>query len=277
MNIAKVADMVNVVDVVDVSGRFYPTYDNVKGTILGATAAPLFLMSIYFYKASPAQMSKEHIISMLAYVCALSLVYIGVMWYKYPIIITSMQVLPVLNQIFVGSFILSFENCLSIFLCIVSIYTACIGYYIPIQVYAYTWYSIMIMMVCIAIAIYRMVDNTRSTQQHIGNVKLSDFTCMLLFTFESAAELASLCALSVVLGSSVVVIGLITSMCFMHPVEKALYYYPATAVIPFFTIMVRVLGALLAYRMYAYESQLLIIVSVLTGICSALFPIVLAQ
>lgn len=259
----------------NISGTPLTLGENTKGMLLGIAASPLLLVSIYFYKASPKYFSKEHIISILSYMCSFFLIALGTIWYGIPSVITAFQTLPTINQIFVSSFSSSIENWISIFLSIVSMYLAIIGYLDTSMVQTYSYFALASFFVCLMITFVRIFDKNRVVHQKITQLHISDITCMILCATEAAAIFVALCSFSTSIGIFLPFFAGITSSFFLLPVEKALYYYPATAVIPIFTVFLRIFGWIVSYQMYANGMNIFIAISLFTGIVSSIFPLIL--
>ncbi|KAI5188477.1 hypothetical protein NECID01_0108 [Nematocida sp. AWRm77] len=253
-----------------------PSWGNIKGLLLGAAACPLLLISIYFFKASPGYISKEHFTSWLAYVCAVCLLYLGITLFHFPIVMTALQTLPLINQMFVSSLALTPENCISIFLTAVSIYTAAIGYSGIESTATYSWLAVLAFASCFVVSIIRLFGKDKEIGSHLEKMKISDFLCMSFFALESSVGFVSLCSFALFLKGSMIVVGGITSIGLLMPIEKALYYYPASAVIPVFTMFLRVWACVLSYQMFTYGSNLLVGISLITGIASSIFPLMLS-
>jgi len=253
-----------------------PSANSVKGMIIGCASAPLLLVSIYFFKANSVFFSKEYFISLISYVCALFVLYVGISWYHFPIVISSLQILPFVNQVFMGSFSLNIENCISICLGVVSMYSAALVYVVKVNISTYSTVAVVLFIVCGLITLVRVLDSGMSTRRHLDKMRLSDLLCMVLLTLEASVEFVSLCSFAISLKGSMVLLGTLASACFLLPLEKALYYYPASAVIPVLTIFIRLFGAFLSHQLFMYESKTLVWVSLTTGILSVLFPLIMS-
>ncbi|KAI5191514.1 hypothetical protein NEMIN01_1540 [Nematocida minor] len=252
------------------------TGDSIKGLLLGMASAPLLLVSVYFFKASPRFFSKEHGISLLAYMSSAFLASLGILLFGLPIIITSFQVLPILNQIFVSSFTLTIETVSAIALTIISIYLSVVGYRDIEQSAGFSWISIIMFLVILALAIMRLSSHGDAIRRKFELEKVSDLTCMLVLSFEAAVGFGALCSFSYIFTLFLPVVAVLTSMSFLLSIEKALYYYPATAVIPIFTVFLRVFGAAISVCMYSKSFNPFVLFSLITGAVSSIFPLILA-
>ncbi|KAI5185775.1 hypothetical protein NEHOM01_1052 [Nematocida homosporus] len=265
----------DMVGVADSAAKVVPIIGSIKGLLLGAAASPLLLVSIYFFKASPRFFSKEHTISLLLYVCSVLLASIGVIWYGLSSVVAAFQILPLLNQIFVSSFAFKIESFVSVCLSGISIYFAIIGHRGTTLVVPLSWVAVVGFLAVLGLTLWRMTASDRGLARRIEEMKISDLWCTIFFSLEAAIGFAAICSFSSFLHLGVVLFGGLTSMCFLVPMEKALYFYPATAVIPIFTICFRIVAELIAMQSYTGGSNFFIAISLVTGILSALFPLIL--
>ncbi|KAH9386105.1 uncharacterized protein NEMAJ01_1001 [Nematocida major] len=250
--------------------------DSIKGLLLGMSAAPLLLVSVYFFKASPRFFSREHGISLLAYISSSFLAALGVILYGLPIVITSFQILPMLNQVFVASFTFSLQSAGAIFLTVLSIYFSMVGYQKSEQTSSVSWLSLVLFLAVLALAILKLTMHGERVGRHLSLEKLSDLMCMLVLSAESAIGFGALCAFAYIFNLFLPAVALITSMSFLLAMEKALYYYPATAVIPVFTVFLRVFGAIFSMQMFTNAFNPAVALSLILGAISSLFPLILA-
>ncbi|KAI5170973.1 hypothetical protein NEFER03_0375 [Nematocida sp. LUAm3] len=248
----------------------------IKGLLWGAAASPLLLVSIYFFKASPYFSSKESLISLLSYVCCIFLVSVGTLLSGLPSIFAAFQVLPFINQIFVGAFTLKPENCIAIGLAVTSMYFAVMGYSESVLKVPCASGSIIGITFLVIIFLIRVTKNDRKIVEYINNMKVPDLACTFILSMESALAFSCVCALVPVLRMLTPFFAGITSMCFLIPMEKALYYYPATAVIPFFTVFLRIFGGILCLQLYTNSANIFVFLSIFSGVLSAIFPMILA-
>ncbi|EHY65789.1 hypothetical protein NEAUS04_0019 [Nematocida ausubeli] len=250
--------------------------DSIKGLLLGMASAPLLLVSVYFFKASPRFFSKEHGISLLAYMACSFLVSLGVLFYGLPAVITSFQILPILNQIFVSSFSLSIESISSIMLTTLSVYFSLIGYSGIEKTSSFSWIALVLFLVVLSLSIMRLTSHSDYIRRRFEIEKYSDLLCMLVLSFEGAIGFVSLCSFAYLFNILLPIVALLTSMSFLLAMEKALYYYPATAVIPIFTILVRVIGAIFSLQIYSNAYNGAVGLSLILGVVSSIFPLILA-
>ncbi|KAI5179597.1 hypothetical protein NEOKW01_0060 [Nematocida sp. AWRm80] len=255
--------------------RIYPNLSSVKGILLGMASAPLLLVAVYFFKASPRFFSKEHAISLLSYGCCVFLAGIGTMFYGLPIVIASYQALPLINQLFVGSFYFTIENCFSVCFTIISLYAAAIGNYSTIQIGNISFLAIIGFVAALGVSLLRLSGKDSEIVRRVSWLKLTDLVYMLVFSFEASFAFASVCSFSLVLNAALPFIAVLTSMSFLLPMDKALYYYPATAVIPIFIIFTRLVGTLISIQLYSNTLNVFTIISLVTGVLSSIFPLIL--
>lgn len=257
-------------------GSSWPSIDAAKGTLMGMAAAPLLLIAIYFFKASPELFSKEHGISLLAYICALFLTGVGIVKYGIAFVLSAFQILPIVNTIFLGSFTMCIESFVSMGLAGMSLYFAMLGYAEAAAVKEYSVVGMIAFVLLLVPPVLRLLQVSRGFRDKIEEWRLSDMTCTLIFSGEAALAFVSFCTLAPVFGGVFPLVGCLASLSFLFPVERALYYYPATAVIPIFTVCVRLLGAAFAWGILANTSPFLVSASLATGVVSALFPLLVA-
>ncbi|KAI5125360.1 hypothetical protein NEPAR06_0364 [Nematocida parisii] len=250
--------------------------DGIKGLLLGMASAPLLLVSVYFFKASPRFFSKEHGISLMAYTACFFLVTTGILLYEFPFVITSFQILPILNQIFVSSFSFNVESAFAILLTSLSIYFSLVGYNEIERTSSFSWIAMLLFLIVLSLSIMRVTSHSDYIRRRFEIEKYSDLLCMLVLSLEGAIGFVSLCTFAYLFNLFLPIVALLSSMSFLLAMEKALYYYPATAVIPIFTILLRIVGAVYSLQIYnnAYNST--IGLSLILGSISSLFPLILA-
>ncbi|OAG29957.1 hypothetical protein NEDG_01504 [Nematocida displodere] len=252
-----------------------PSLGSLKGLLLGMSGSPLFLVSVYFFKASLNLFSREHCIAFLAYICSVFLVGIGIQAYGFPIVVASFQVLPIINQAFVSSLCLNIETFVSVALSVVSLYFASVGYADAIYVGSVSWIGVGIVAVSVIGCVIRLCGLHKEIAQKTEKYNISDLNLMMLFSLEAGLVFVSVCSLAVALGSWFFALAGALCMCIFFPIEQALYYYPATAVIPIFTVVVRIFGAILATRLYQDCLNPPVVISVVTGMLASFFPLML--
>lgn len=256
------------------SGNWSPA-DGFKGLLLGMASAPLLLVSIYFFKASPRFFSKEHGISLLAYMSSTFLASLGVLLFGLPSVMTSFQILPILNQIFVSSFTLSVESVSATILTIASIFLGIRGYSQVEKVSDFSWFGIIMFLCVLGLAVFRLTSHGEELKRKFDLENISDLFCMLLLSFEAAVGFGALCSFSYIFSMTLPIVALATSMAFLLSMEKALYYYPATAVIPIFTVFLRFFAAFLSIQMYKNSFNIYVSLSLIIGSIASIFPLIL--
>lgn len=249
--------------------------NGIKGILLGMAAAPLLLVSVYFFKASPRFFSKEHGISLLSYMACAFLSSLGVILYGLPSVITAFQILPILNQIFVSSFYLSLESVSVSILTVSSICLGISGYKEIEKVSDFSWFAIILFLLVLCLGIFRLTSRSDEIRRKLGFENMSDLLCMLLLSAEAAVGFGALCSFSYIFSVMLPVVAVVTSMGFLLSMEKALYYYPATAVIPIFTVFLRLFGAVISLQMYSNSFNFYVALSLIIGAISSIFPLIM--
>jgi hypothetical protein len=128
----------------------------------------------------------------------------------------------------------------------------------------------------ILITAARLLNAAKLLREKFGEIHLSDIAFTILYTTESAFCGVSTMALLYWAVYFHPLIYLAACPLFLVPMENALYYYPATFVIPMFTAVVRVWGATLVGVMFENGLNVPAFLSVFSGLLGAFFPLILS-
>lgn len=256
--------------------KMIPEINSLYSVLLGITACPLLLIGIYFYKVNPAFFEKEHLIALGSMLGGLVLLSVSTYVSNLGIALASMQMLPVVNHLFVRSFQVPLAMAVPIGLSFLSIYFAMVGYKdasieTPLPLILSLSLAVMAAIFCI-----RAFDLFGYIKPYIKDISLSDAGYTTLYTAESSYAFVTSVALFYWAGVAHPLVYILTNASIMIPIEKALYYHPATVVMPIFAVMIRFGGAAISTLMLRNSLNPAVVVSLFCGLVASFFPLIIA-